>query len=67
MEQVPEKNFGDIFEAPKRANFARRHAAKIVPLKAPLRATAESISVLNTVCRSKAERLITISTLAVAV
>jgi pilus assembly protein CpaB len=35
MEQVPEKNFGDIFEAPKRANFARRHAAKILPLKAP--------------------------------
>ena len=25
-EQVPDKNFGDIFEAPKRANFARRHA-----------------------------------------
>src|SRR2546423_315347 len=26
-EQVPDKNFGDIFEAPKRQNFAKRHAA----------------------------------------
>ena len=33
-EQVPDKNFGDIFEAPKRQSFARRHAAKIQALKA---------------------------------
>lgn len=33
-EQVPDKNFGDIFEAPKRENFARRRAAKIQALKA---------------------------------
>ena len=32
-DQVPDKNFGDIFEAPKRQNFAKRHAARIQALK----------------------------------
>lgn len=33
QEQVPEKNFGDIFEAPKRASFAKSRANRIQPLK----------------------------------
>jgi hypothetical protein len=28
FDDVPEKNFGDIFESKKRADFVRRHAAK---------------------------------------
>ena len=32
-EQVPEKNFGDIFEPPKRAAFSHRHAQIIKALK----------------------------------
>lgn len=33
-EQVPDKNFGDIFEAPKRQSFAKRHQVRIQALKA---------------------------------
>ena len=28
FDDVPEKNFGDIFEQKRRADFVRRHAAK---------------------------------------
>ena len=33
FDDVPEKNFGDIFEPKRRADFSRRHAAKINELK----------------------------------
>jgi hypothetical protein len=28
VDQIPDKNFGDIFSAEKRADFVRRHAQK---------------------------------------
>lgn len=34
LEDVPDKNFGDIFETARRAAFLRRHRQKIEPLKA---------------------------------
>ncbi len=34
LEEVPDKNFGDIFETGRRAAFLRRHRQKIEPLRA---------------------------------
>jgi pilus assembly protein CpaB len=34
LEDVPDKNFGDIFESARRAAFLRRHRQKIEPLRA---------------------------------